>query len=161
MVAEVSGIEHLVEGDCGIVVDDRHFPVVVSTWYGDPTEAIVRRYFDWLSGIIERSRSESVPYVLITDATYAKRPQPSVRQVVAELTDAMPPYTAEINIGNYVVVESALIRGALTAMQWISRQTWTSVTVPSCEDADLARAGQPAPAGLHPDTYTRPQLRAS
>ncbi len=160
-------IDHLVDGDCGIVLDDRYFPLVVSTWYGDPGEAIVRRYFVWLAGIIERSRKAGTPYVLVTDATYAKRPKPSVRQVVAELTDALPDDTAQINIGNYVVVESALIRGALTAMQWISRQTWKSETVPSCEEAlrrgfaDLRQAGQPIPEGLSPESYVRPQLRAS
>ena len=155
-------IETIADDHARIVVDDRYFPLVVTTWFGDPSEAMVERYFAWLVGLVDRTVAAQTKYVLITDASDAKRPRPSVRQQIAERTDALPDVVVDINVGNYVVVENPLVRGALTAMQWLSRSTWTNKTVGSCAEAialgleDLDGHGIPRPAGLDPARYARP-----
>lgn len=150
------------DGDARIVVDERESPLLLITWFGEPNEAMITEYFDWMVAMVERFHASGGKYVLITDASSAKRPRPSVRQQIAERTDALPPYTADINIGNYVVIDNPLIRGALTAMQWMSRSEWTNKTVGSCTEAirlgleDLDRHGIARPRGLDPLAYQRP-----
>jgi hypothetical protein len=144
-----------------IVCDSRHWPIVIATWIGSNDVSAVRNFFAWNDEVLERARSGS-GYLLITDADDAARPPPEVRRVVATLTDQMAGDASALNLGNYVVLTSALVRGALTAMQWISRDKWATTQISGMPEAiarafeDLARAGLQAPSTLDPSTYRRP-----
>lgn len=151
-----------IDGPDGFIhCDPTHWPIAIATWVGPADEAGVRRFFAWNERVVERARGTG-GYVLITDADRAQRPAPSVRRLVAELTDAMPEDATALSVGNYVVVSSRLIRGAMTAMQWLSNEPWTSVLVGTMHEAlvaaldDLDHAGLPRPTGLDPTCYARP-----
>lgn len=145
--------------DGHIVCDARHWPVVIATWVGNADLDSVRKFFDWNHEVIDKARGEK-GYVIITDADRASRPPPDVRRLVAQLTDAMPADSTALNVGNYIVITSALVRGALTAMQWISRDRWATVQVASMAEAisraflDLDQAGIRRPTTLDPNAYS-------
>ena len=148
----------------GIVLDSRFFPILIATWYGDATEEDVDGFFDWQTRLADRARAVGTQYVMVTDASAAARPKPSVRRRVAQRTNEMPDVKA-INAAAYVVLDNPLIRGALTAMQWISRDNWGDQTtvVATCQEAlerslaDLDRVGAVRPEGLDPTAYQRPE----
>lgn len=157
----VGDIESVCSLSGSIVLDDRYEPIVIATWYDAPEQHAIRRFFEWNLGVIERARRTG-GYVLISDANNASRPAGLERKLIAELTDAMPADAVELAIGNYVVVDNALIRGAMAAMQWLSRTPWTAVNVATHREAleramqDLARAEMRPPAGLDPEHYRPP-----
>jgi hypothetical protein len=153
-VTDPSGVQRIVDESGEIVMDERWFPVLVVTWLDSPGLDAVRRYFEWNERMIDRVRAGPGAYVNITDSLEAHRPSPRVRALVAELTDAMPDDATELGVGNYVVFGSALIRGALTAMQWLSRDPWNITMVASLRQAiersldDLEVADVAPPPGL-------------
>ena len=144
-----------------IVLDDRYEPIVIATWFGAPDSDAIRRFFAWNDAVIDRARLRG-GYVLISDSNEAKRPAPLERRLISELTLAMPEDAKVLNVGNYVVLNNPLIRGALTAMQWLSPSPWAITTVGSCADAitrsleDLKRAKLSAPDGLDAAEYRAP-----
>lgn len=154
----------IVDGDAAIVLDDRHAPIFVSTWFGIATETVIRGYFGWVRGIVERGLQAQEPFVFIIDALDAARPLPSVRHLIAELTDEMPGYES-VNAGGYLVSDSVMVRSAVTAMQWLTRRKLKSIPVESNTEAfrrgleDLLRVGV-TPPKIDPYTYQRP-LRPS
>jgi len=154
-------MEVLADGEDALLVDDSHGAIYIATWFGTASEGMVRGYFDWFDGVVASHLRDRAPFVLITDALDAGRPSPSARKLIVKRTEAMPEFSS-VNVGNYVVVGNALVRGALTAMQWISRRQWTSVNVGSMREAlrrgldDLRRAGAPTPS-IDPASYERPK----
>jgi hypothetical protein len=152
------------DGEASLVVDDSRGALYVATWFGAPSDRLVSSYFDWFEGAVGKHLRSKSPFVLITDALDSARPTPGARKLIAERTDALPSF-GDVNVGNYVVLSNPLIRGALTAMQWISSKPWTSVMVGSMKEAlgralgDLERAGAQRPA-LDPDRYQRPKRPA-
>ena len=144
-----------------IDINEEHWPVVIATWEGSNNVAAVRDFFAWNESVITRARRAG-GYLMITDADKAQRPPPDVRRAVAELTDAMPRDAINLSIGNYVVITNPLVRGALTAMQWVSRREWKSTQVGSMAEAieqalsDLDAVGRERPPGLNPRNYVRP-----
>ena len=118
----------------------------------------VREFFRWNEEVIERGRKEQ-GYLMITDADRAARPPPEVRRLVAQLTDEIPDDAKELSMGGYLVITSALVRGAVTALQWMTREKWITTQVGSMADAihrafiDLDKAGHRRPRGLDPNAY--------
>lgn len=144
-----------------IVLDDRYEPILIATWFGAPGAESIRRFFAWNDAVLARARLRG-GYVLITDSNEAKRPAPLERRLISELTAAMPEDATALNVGNYVVLNNPLIRGALTAMQWLSPSPWAITTVASCAEAitrslaDLEQAKLSAPSGLVAADYKAP-----
>jgi hypothetical protein len=147
----------------GVMVDDTYFPVVVSTWFGAATEPAVRAYFAWLHRVLGRAQAGRVPALVnITDAGPAGNPSPDVRRLIAELTVGWEKAGADqLHVTSYVVVESAVIRGVLTALGWLHGDM-KAENLASCSQAieralaDLAAAGVSPPVGLDPARWRRP-----
>jgi hypothetical protein len=150
------------DGKNSVVIDHRHAPVYITTWFGMGTEKIFRKFFQANRDVVESNVAAQRAFVVISDASDAERPPPAVRSRITEISQDSPD-GKPFMVGNYVVLESALVRGAFTAMQWLSRKKWPSVVVASPHDAidralaDLARAGVSPPEGLSPRSYTRPE----
>jgi len=145
-----------------IVVDDTHFPVVVSTWIGAPTERAVRGYFAWLHELLPRAIREGTPLVNVTDSGLAGLPSGDVRRLIADLTVEWERSGADKQaVSSFVVVESAVMRGALRALAWLHGDMKTTQFA-TCEEAleaaiqVLARARRPAPPLLVPSRWHRP-----
>ena len=87
----------------------------------------------------------------------------TVRKLIAALIDEGPAAKTQRVVASFVVFESALVRGAVTAMQWLSRQSWNLRTAATVQQAvggaleALAEAGIAAPKHLSPATYVTPE----
>mgnify|MGYP001162882153 CR=1 FL=1 len=152
------------EGEHAFVADARDYPLLVVRWFGESTETSVRRYFQWLDGMYARAKAERTQLVSINDSRLAKRPPPTVRKVTAELIDASSLAADEYALPTLLVLDSALIRGAVTAMRWLSLAKWNVETVANMPDA-IARAfellrsvGVTPPAGVDPQVYRDLQM---
>ncbi len=108
------------EGSCTVVLDTQYWPVVVTTWFGEANEAAVRRFFtEHDARVFARAQRERTPFVLVSDAAHAERPSAKVRKLLADRTSAQSKDLEDLTLGSIIVVENALIRGAVTAMSWI------------------------------------------
>lgn len=143
-----------------VVVDARHWPVVFATWFDEPTESLVRSYFEVHATLLERARSNKEPFVLVTDTFATKQPAAKARKLIADLTNAQPAYAASMTIGSVIIIENAILRGVVTALRWILPRMAESETVGSVAgaidyaNATLGKHGIQRPASLA--TYKRP-----
>lgn len=110
------------------MVDERHWPVVFSTWFGEPNEAAVTRYFEKHVELLERARKTS-GFVIVNDTKFTGRPSGKVRRLIADETNALPSDAMALTLGTVIVVESAIIRAIVTALTWI---------LPSMKDSVVA-----------------------
>jgi hypothetical protein len=156
------GLTVLRDAASAIVIDDSARGIVIATWFGEPTVALVDRYFDWHATYLDRLRKERGRFVTITDAFATARPSPSARKRIAERMDALGPDVQELTVASYVIFESALIRGVITALAWLHAPLAETIAVASPALAigaalrDLDAAGIPRPTNLSAATYKRP-----
>jgi hypothetical protein len=149
------------EADDVIVVDDTYFPIIVSTWFGAPTERAVRSYFAWLDEVLGRATRGKVPLVNVTDSGNAGVPTAAVRRLIADLTKQWEASGATAaRVTSFVVVDNAIIRGVLRALAWLhgdlkSPQYATCAAALTAALEVLARAECKAPAGLVPSAWRR------
>jgi hypothetical protein len=129
------------DGSSSIVLDDSLGSILVSTSFGVTTEKLTRQTFDWLHTFSAAVRARKSHYVTVIDARGAARPPASVRGLIATLTDELRAFAPGVELGSLFVAESALIRGALTAIMWVSRSSWQPIMVSSCDEA-LQRGAQ-------------------
>lgn len=154
------------DGNSAFVGDARYFPLVIVTWFGEMTEPVARRYFTWQDPILARAIAEETKFAFVVDTTRCARPTPKMRKLVVELSNAGPDAGAYA-LPTYTAIESALVRGALTAMQWVVSVDWRIVTIPTARQglqkaiAALRAEGVKVPAGIDPETYRSPEMPAS
>lgn len=145
-----------------MVIDDRAWPVIFATWFGEPTEGLVDQYFACHSGILERARTKRARLVLVTDTFATERPSPTARKRITDLTAAQPADVAGLTLKSFVVIENALMRGVVIALAWIYPKMAESENVASMplaierSLATLDAAGIARPVGLTPSGYRRP-----
>jgi hypothetical protein len=153
-----------VEGQKGaLALDDRTFPVVFATWIGHSDESLIRAFYAWNDEQLKRVTREKCAFALITDAILAERPEAPVRSLIADLTREMQRTHAvaeTYRTGSIVVLESALVRGALTAVGWLMGGMQTEYA-PACAEAiqrieaRFRERGAPWPRGLTATSYQR------
>jgi hypothetical protein len=107
-----------VDGAGEFVVDTRQLPLLITSWFGAPTVALVERYAQWFDSFVELSRLAGRRFVILDDTSLAERPTPSVRGQLSKL--ACP---TDVVIDRVVVVQARAIRGAVTALSWITGKT--------------------------------------
>lgn len=104
-----------VDGESEFVIDTSHLPLLITTWFGSPTLALVAAYTEWLERFVERSRAAERKFVILDDAIRAGRPAPPVRGLLAKIQ-----CPSDVVVDRVVVVDTAAIRGAITALSWIT-----------------------------------------
>ncbi|HLT37999.1 MAG TPA: hypothetical protein VK034_17055 [Enhygromyxa sp.] len=112
MTSKRSIIRHT-DGDRELVIDTRHLPLVVTTWFAAPSVELVEFYDRWLRRFVETSSLSGRRVVLLDDATRAERPNPQVRGRMAKLE--CPP---AVVVARVIVAPTAALRGAVTALTW-------------------------------------------
>lgn len=112
MATNRSTVRHT-DGDREFCVDIRHLPLVVTSWFGAPSIAIVDAYDAWLQRFIETSSMSGRRVVLLDDATRAERPSPAVRGRLAKIE--CPP---NVVVARVIVAPTSALRGAVTALTW-------------------------------------------
>lgn len=154
-------MRRLESGSSIIYLDDRFFPVVISTWVGTANLENCEAFAAWHTEQLERAIAAGLHMVSISDSARAERPPPVVRRFFADWTAKWDEEAGD-RVTSIAVITNPLLRGAMTAIGWIRPEVQRVVTVPDVREA-LARAieileehGQPAPAGLDPDTYVSP-----
>ena len=104
-----------VDGDSELVIDTSHLPLLITTWFSSPSLGLAEVYVDWFSNYVERSRAGGRRFVILDDASRAGRPIPQVRGLLSKIE--CPP---EVVLDRVIVVNTPAIRGAITALSWIT-----------------------------------------
>lgn len=147
-----------------ILMDEQHFPMVLQRWEGAATVEVVRDHFDYSMPLLERARRENVAISVVLDATNGARPTSVVRKVIAERADALAAQWPELLRPTRVVIQSAPLRGVITALGWLSRGALQLASYPSRVSAiragiaHLEAVGSPVPEALDPNTYEFPAV---
>ena len=143
-------------------VDDSHFPLVITDLPEHPTAddftSLLARHADILA------RQER--YVTITDLSRIRAvPGADQRRVIAEWNRTHDEAMRRYNIGSALVVRSKLVRGALTALSWLSPNPTPWVNVATRAEAlqwsitMLQRNGLTVPASVNAlDSGASPRL---
>lgn len=128
------------DGEAAIALDARFPPLFITTWFGAPTTSLVDAYFERSDVLFDGAVTELRKLVLITDLGDADYADATVRRRLAEATEARQDRGHSTCIlGNFVVVRSAAVRGALTAIGWLSETTRSLTLIKDMETA-LSRA---------------------
>jgi hypothetical protein len=133
-----------IDGDSEFVIDTSHLPLLITTWFGSPTLGLIEVYSEWLARFVEKSRSSGSKFVILDDAIRAGRPAPPVRGLLAKVQCPI-----DVVVDRVVVVDTAAIRGAITALSWITGNPIK--TTPAIDQgvrgclASLDAAGVPRP----------------
>ncbi|UJR78974.1 hypothetical protein [Sandaracinus amylolyticus] len=157
-----NGTVVLVDGGSSVVIDTRAWPVVIATWFGEPTETLVDRYFESHAEVVGRARTNRERFVLITDTFATGAPSPKARKRIVDLTAAQAADVARLTLRSFVVIESMLMRGVVTALAWIYPKMSESENVATITIAlerafaELDAARIPRPVGMTPRDYRRP-----
>lgn len=156
------GVQSSRDGDSVLVLDDDRLPILIASWTGTATLKNVNRFYDWVEERVARAKATGGKLALINDALEAERPGAEVRQAFASRQ-----IDAEVVISSPVVITSALVRGAMTAVGWLLGDRMKGVT----SFATMGEALQSArrafeDRGLKVDpslfaTYTRPTVSTS
>jgi hypothetical protein len=112
MASSRSTVRHT-DGDREVVIDIRHLPLVVTTWFGAPSVALVDAYDAWLRRFVEASLLTGRRVVLLDDAARAERPTPAVRGRLAQLE-----CPDKVVVARIIVAPTSALRGAVTALTW-------------------------------------------
>lgn len=108
------------------------YPIVVATHLHTPTPEEICADLDALwAGLLERTG----PFVLVDDPTQVPAFGANLRRAIGEhVTAHEPAETKRRCRGLSVVVDNALVRGALTAIMWFIRPPYPIKPVASLED---------------------------
>jgi hypothetical protein len=107
-------------------IDDTHYPIVLTTIDLNPTAQEIEAFFARSRGIADRAIREGSYYVSIMVAAGAF--SPLQRAKLAEEVKKTSDEQVRRSLNTFLVVESAVMRGALMAMKWIAAEKIGTVT---------------------------------
>lgn len=144
-----------------IIVQEECFPVVCTTWIKSPSARVIEEYFRWINESAARAHREGITLVNITDAGLTGVPSADVRRLIAERTQELETSKHGGAIHSITVVESAVIRGVLSALSWLHGDLKTEVVSSRKEALDrsstwLRVGGHIAPPDMLRLLSTRP-----
>jgi hypothetical protein len=115
-------------------LDDTHLPILITTFRGHVTLEMAQWHHGATSLVLGQRHALGLPVVYITDAHAMQVPAATVRKYWA---DIMKENEVMLNamLGNFVVLNSPLMRGALTAIEWVTRLKQRIRYVASLEQA--------------------------
>ncbi|MFO7566077.1 MAG: hypothetical protein R6X02_25760 [Enhygromyxa sp.] len=102
------------DGELEFVINLRHLPIVVETWFGGPSVALIDRYMAWLDGFMAEARASERRVVFLHDATRAGMPASDARQRLTQI-----PVPGEVIIDRVIVFDSPMVRAAVSALAWV------------------------------------------
>jgi hypothetical protein len=112
-------------------MDTSAWPLVFTVYHRSPTVAdcqtIERAYLD----VYERRER----FCVIAELRRVDRPDAASRKRAGELEARLAPFSKRYSIGCVMVVESMIVRGALTALRWLNPAVAPEAFVPNLADA--------------------------
>ncbi|NUP11924.1 MAG: hypothetical protein HOW73_38245 [Polyangiaceae bacterium] len=101
-----------------IEFETRYFPLVVVVLHGLPTDS----EYQWMFIEWERIYARREKFLALTDArNVTDRAPPKQRAMLADWTRKTEPLLLPYSCGSAIIVESAWVRGALTAIHWLHK----------------------------------------
>lgn len=149
-------------GSGGLVLDDRWFPIVIGTWYGEVGSELIDTHFTWYDRQLARARSEGTKLGLITDGLEVWRPGAEARKHLMSASQAREAANRELAASIFVVIHGALLLGVLASVMSVFRRgvrissTSDMVTALARTLLRLDQAGIQRPMDIDPATYVRP-----
>jgi hypothetical protein len=150
--------------DCGVALDTRHHPVVITTWYGAATCALIDEYFRWSDATTAAALAAEQQVVHVIDLRRAERPSAlACKRAIEHSRDDI---AAEVRLATIAVAEPVL--GSVVRVSGcMGRHKQMPNVVDTIEDAielallELRGARIPAPVGLTPMRYRAPTLASA
>jgi hypothetical protein len=96
--------------------DDSRWPIVVSRASGESSDDDMRSYLTMLELMLSRKAR----HVIIVDATQGKQLKSQHRKMLADWTQLNRQTLARYRAGLALVTPSAVLRGMITAVYWLS-----------------------------------------
>ncbi len=143
-----------------VAVTDRHLPLLVSTLRGDLDLEAVHRHDRQVNDIIQEQLVRGCPIVYVVDARGLSMPSAMVRRYWADRVNESRA-VLEAMLGTFIVVDNAFLRGALTAIAWMTDAARTLSYAPNLENAveranaTLVERGL-SPVNFHPANHSLP-----
>lgn len=127
-----------------VVVEERFLPMLVTVFEGTLSDADLSTLFERHRAVLEARR----PFVHLGDTrTLRAVPTATQRARIARWQAEIEPLSGQYNVGSALVTPNTLVRGTLTAINWIQRPVTPQYYAPTIEDAytwcieQLARVG--------------------
>lgn len=134
-----------------VVLDDRYAPLVITTFLGETDLELGQWFTEANKKIFVSQAALGRRVVSISDATYARKPSPEMRRFWAETSNNAGDSMKQASLATFIVVNSALLRGAITAIGWLSPALRDLESFANIDDAvreglaRLIKAGLPVP----------------
>jgi len=96
--------------------DERDWPILLCKAVGESTDEDIAEYLRWLEQLLARKKR----HVLIVDASAGKSMKGTHRQQIAQWNKNNATELRKYRAGLVLVTDSAMLRGVLTAIYWIS-----------------------------------------
>lgn len=115
-------------------LDDTYLPLLITTFRGHIELDMARWHHQATSAVLDHRYRHRLPVGYITDSRGMHVPSATVRKYWAEI---MNEREAVMNamLCNVVVMDSSIMRGALTAIEWLTTSTRRIRYVASLEEA--------------------------
>lgn len=114
-----------------IVLDDSAWPILHHT-VGEHTREQFDAFGDWYLASLKRARATNVRVYVLSDAR-GGIPDPDLRRHAAQWLASLSEPQFEVCALSIIVVDSPLIRGAITALNWFRRPSTPQFIVDSYE----------------------------
>lgn len=113
-----------------LILDDALAPILVTVWYGPATVELVREFKAWVGTQLDLARERGQVCALISDNSESGRPSANARREFTQFDFDMSQVA-----GTYAIIDSPMVRGAMTAISWVLGDRFQVTSSPS-----LARA---------------------
>jgi len=119
-------------------VTDRHLPILLSTFRGEIELDALKQHDEEVTAVINKALDQRRPIVYVVDARGVAMPSAMVRRYWATQVNQSRAVLDSM-LGTIIIIDSALLRGALTAIVWMTDAGKRLSCVPTF-DAALERA---------------------
>lgn len=107
----------MTDGGASISFDNRYWPVIVATWVGAPTLALVAQAQAWLDAAYAEARANGTAgLVVISEASMVSLPDTEVRRRILELRHDP---ALMIKVVAVVPARNKLARSVVNALVWV------------------------------------------
>jgi hypothetical protein len=134
-----------------VVIDDRYAPLIVASFMGETDLELGRWFVEANRKLLLQHAASGRRMLSICDATLATKPTPEMRRFWADFSNASTQTMKDATLATFIVVNSPLLRGAITAIGWLSPALRDLESFSTIDEAvrdgaaRLARAGTPIP----------------
>lgn len=103
-----------------IVFDARYSPLLITTFFGKCDLEAAKWHTELMNQATLDAARRGQRVITISDATHSDRPSPDARKYWADNMSTGSAVVKAATLGTYVVFNSAVVRGALTAIGWLN-----------------------------------------